>query len=160
MNKKPIELHVIDGTKPNHNARHKPTPTLLPQTLKKRIPAADWLDNPAAWNKREFIEKTAEFLFEAYGIGSEQDAHALSMLANHIEVYVKCVEGYEKTGVVTKFNGGKTIGLSPYLTGANKATTMAMQLMNELGLTPRGRLSGLKSEDTDDASRFMRGPKG
>ena len=118
------------------------------------------MDNPFAWDKAKFIADTADWLYDVYGIGSAQDRHVLTMLANHIEVYVKCMEGLANTGVVTKFNGGKTVGLSPYLTGANKATTMAIQLMNELGLTPRSRLTATNKENESEAARFMRGPKG
>ena len=160
MNKKPIELHVIDGTKPNRNKPEKGSPTLLPASIKKRVPKAEWLDNPYAWDKEKFITETADFLWEVYGIGAEQDKHALSMLADQIDVYVKCSEGLLNTGVVTKFNGGKTIGPSPYLSARNKSIAIIIQLMNELGLTPRSRLSSGGGDDDDPASKFMRGPKG
>jgi P27 family predicted phage terminase small subunit len=158
MNKKPPELHLIDGTKP----RGKSTQNLatIPDSIKKRIPKADWLDNPEDWDKDQFITETAEFLFEVYGIGSDQDKHTLSMLADHIETYVKCTIGLKKTGIVTKYNGGQNIGASPFLLVRNKTTTLIIQLMNELGLTPRGRLSLNKASEDDDVAKFLRGPKG
>lgn len=160
MNKKPPELHLIDGTKQNRNSPEKGKAILLPSAIKKRIPKAEWLDNPQAWNKDEFIKETAEFLFDVYGIGSDQDKHSLSILADHIETYVRCSEGIKKTGIVTKFNDGKTVGPSPYLSVRNKTTTLIIQLMNELGLTPRGRLTISKPDEDSSVARFLKGPKG
>jgi phage terminase small subunit len=59
-----------------------------------------------------------------------------------------------------KLNNGAAIGPSPFVSLQMKVTTLIIQLMNELGLTPRGRLSLNKSGDQGDASKFMRGPKG
>ena len=47
MNKLPIELHLVHGTKPEHN------PIVLPESVKKRIPQAEWMDNPDAWDNLE-----------------------------------------------------------------------------------------------------------
>ena len=58
MNKKPPELHLIDGTK----SRSRDMAS-LPESIKKRIPTAEWLDNPEGWNKQKFIEETADFLY-------------------------------------------------------------------------------------------------
>ena len=91
MNKKPPELHLIDGTTPR-----KGMPTQMPQSIRKRIPSAEWLNNPDAWNKEKFIEETANFLFEVYGIGNDQDKHMLSILADHIETYVNCTRSIKK----------------------------------------------------------------
>ena len=70
------------------------------------------------------------------------------------------MEGLAQTGVVTKFNGGKTVGVSPYLTAADRASQRAIQLMNELGITPRSRLNSAGIQDNSDTAKFMRGPKG
>jgi P27 family predicted phage terminase small subunit len=158
MNKKPPELHLIDGTTP----RGKSTQNLasIPDSIKKRIPKADWLDNPSAWNKDQFIKEAADYLFEVYGIGSDQDKHTLAMLADQVETYISCVQGIKETGIVVDFNDGKTMGASPYITVKNKATTLIIQLMNELGLTPRGRLSINKPDDSSSISKFLRGAKG
>jgi phage terminase small subunit len=158
MNKKPPELHLIDGTRP----RGKSTKNVasIPNNIKKRIPRAEWLDDPTTWDKDKFIQETAEFLHEVYGIGSDQDKHTLSMLAGYVDKYVFCEIGIKKTGLVMKLNNGASIGPSPFVSLQMKVTTLIIQLMNELGLTPRGRLSLNKSGDQGDASKFMRGPKG
>jgi P27 family predicted phage terminase small subunit len=153
MNHKPPELHIVDGTTPR-----KGMPAPMPETLKKRIPKAEWVDNPEAWDKSVFIKETADFLYEVYGIGNDQDKHALAMLADHIDTYVRCTAAIKKGGVITQFNNGATVGPNPYLSVRNKTMTLIIQLMNELGLTPRSRLSAGKSEGESPVSRFLKGP--
>lgn len=154
MNKKAPELHIVDGTKPRKGGM----PAALPDNLKKRIPKADWLDNPAAWDRTRFIEETSEFLYSVYGIGNDQDKHTLAMLADHIETYVLCVEQLRVEGLISTFNDGKTVGPNPYLTVKNKTMTLIIQLMNELGLTPRSRLSSGKTESDSPVAQFLKGP--
>lgn len=140
MNRLPPELHIVHGTK----AEHKGKP--LPENVRMRVPKANWLDNPDSWNRDEFIKETSEFLWETYGIGSNQDKHILAALANQLEIYIKCMKGVENGGIITKFNNGQTIGPNPFLTAGDKALARAVVLMNELGLTPRGRLATNKQE--------------
>jgi P27 family predicted phage terminase small subunit len=153
MNKKPPELHLVDGTTPRRGM-----PSMLPEKIKKRIPQAEWLDNPAAWDKVKFIEETSNFLYEVYGIGNDQDKHTLGMLADHIDLYVKCTKGINKNGIVTTFNNGQTVGPNPYIGIRNKTMTLIIQLMNELGLTPRSRLSAGKIEEESPVAQFLKGP--
>lgn len=155
MNRKAPELHIVDGTTPR-----KGRGAVVPDAIKKRIPKAEWVDNPAAWDKNKFIEETSEFLYNVYGIGSDQDKHTLGMLADHIELYVACSRGIKKNGIVTQFNDGKTVGPNPYLSVRNKTMTLIIQLMNELGLTPRSRLSAGKIEEDSSLAKFLKGPLG
>lgn len=155
MNRKPMELHLIDGTLPNGK---KATP--LPQAIRKRIPKAAWLDDPDSWDRTKFVEETAEFLFEVYGIGNDQDKHVLSILADHIETYVQCTKSIRENPLVTTFNHGATPGANPLISVRAKTTTLILQLMNELGLTPRGRLSSGKVGEESPTNKLMKGPKG
>lgn len=156
MNKKPPELHVIEGTK--SRAANPAAP--LPDSLKKRIPKAEWLDDYNAWDKTKFIEETADFLWEVYGIGNEQDKHTLAFLANQIDTYVKCCKGIEKGGIIARFNNGATIGPNPFVSVQDKTLAKIIQLMNELGLTPRSRLHAGKTEKDSPLAQFLRGPLG
>jgi len=140
MNKKPAELHVIDGTKGVNQG------VLLPDSVRARIPVAEWLADPAAWDKARFINETAEYLFNVYGIGSAQDRHLLAMLAEQIDMYIECSRHIAAEGLVCEQNGGKTIGANPYVSIREKTLMRIVALMNEMGLTPRGRLSGSKTE--------------
>jgi P27 family predicted phage terminase small subunit len=153
MNKKPPELHLIDGTKPRTT-----NPVALPQKIRQRIPKAEWLDNYDAWDKNKFIEETSEFLLEVYGIGNKQDKTALAMLANEVDTYVTCCKAIDKGGVVWRFNNGANHGSSPYLIERGKAFKNIIQMMNELGLTPRGRLSIMKPEEDSAVAKFLKGP--
>ncbi len=138
----------------------------LPESIKKRIPTAEWLDNPEGWNKQKFIEETADFLYSVYGIGNDQDKHALSILADHVETYVDCSlmlkvtdkDGKRKSRLVIPQNNNATLAPSPWLSIRNKTTTLIIQLMNELGLTPRSRLSSGKMEDNSPVAKFLKGP--
>lgn len=153
MNKKPPELHIFDGTKSRRGQGVE-----IPDSIKQRIPKAYWVDNPDAWDKDRFINETSEFLFSVYGIGNEQDQHTLAMLADQIELYVECSKGIKSGGIVCEYNEGKTIGASPYITIRDKTLKSCIQLMNELGLTPRSRLAAGKVEDDTPLAKFLSGP--
>ena len=150
-NNLPPELHLVHGTKPRHGT------SLLPESVRSRIPKADWLDDPDSWDRDTFVTETADFLWDTYGIGSNQDKHILAALANQMEIYIKCMKGVAKGGIVTTFNNGATVGPNPYLTAGDKALSRAVVLMNELGLTPRGRLATNKQEGGKYA-RLLAGP--
>ena len=155
MNKLPVELHLVHGTKPEHSAMP------LPESVKKRIPEAEWMSNPTRWNKATFVAETADYLFDVYGIGSDQDKHTLAMLADQIDMYVACNMQLVGSDLVISTNDGKTLAPNPIISIRNNCLKLVIQLMNELGLTPRGRLN--KTENTDDnsaVSKFLRGPKG
>ena len=67
------------------------------------------------------------------------------------------MKGVAKGGIVTTFNNGATVGPNPYLTAGDKALSRAVVLMNELGLTPRGRLASNKQEG-GKYSKLLAGP--
>ena len=129
----------------------------LPEKVRSRVPKADWLDNPDSWDRETFIKETSDFLWDTYGIGSDQDKHVLAALATQIEIFVRCWKGVQKGGIITQFNNGATIGPNPYLTAGDKALTRAVVLMNELGLTPKGRLAQNKTEGGKYA-KLLSGP--
>ncbi|CAB4171858.1 Putative phage terminase, small subunit, P27 family [uncultured Caudovirales phage] len=154
MNKLPPELHIVKGSKGLNQGES------LPDSIKARIPKADWLDDPESWDRNKFITETSDFLFNVYGIGNDQDKHALAFLAEQIDTYLECKKSLAKTGIIARFNAGKTIGPNPYLTVRQNTLKTIIQLMNELGLTPRGRLNSGKVEENSPVSKFLRGPKG
>jgi len=151
MNKLPAELHLVHGTRAEHGA--KP----LPENVRARIPKADWLDNPDLWDRDKFVEEASNFLWETYGIGADQDKHTLSALAAQLDIWVRCWRGMQENGLVSEFNNGATRGASPYFAVGDKALSRAIVLMNELGLTPRGRLAMSKQEPTK-YNKLLSGP--
>ena len=150
-NKLPPELHLVHGTKGVNQG------TIIPDNLKKYTPVAYWFENPEEWNAEQFIRDTAKYLYDVYGIGSEQDQHVLAMLAGHITTYIECEMGIRITGIITKYNNGKTLGPSPFVSLRDKVTPRIILLMNELGLTPRGRLQGNANDDVE-LGDLMAGP--
>jgi P27 family predicted phage terminase small subunit len=154
QNKLPPELHIVQGTKGVNQG------VLIPESLRKRIPPAEWLDKPEAWNKRQFILETADFLYTTYGIGNDQDKHAITMLADQIDLYIQCNKGIAEQGIISEYNDGKTVGPNPHVAIREKTLAKIILLMNELGLTPRSRLSSSKSEENSSVAKFLRGPKG
>ena len=125
----------------------------MAKTIPDRIPEAEWMDNPDAWDKKKFVAETSQFLLEMYGINSLQDRHTLAMLADHIDMYVQCNKALETEPLIIQFNGGKTFGANPHFAIRTECLKRIIVLMNELGLTPKGRLSkgkgngGVRSEE-------------
>jgi phage terminase small subunit len=156
MNRIPVELHLVHGTKPEHSA------IPLPESVKKRIPEAEWMSNPSCWNKATFVQETSDYLYDVYGIGSNQDKHTLAMLADQIDLYVSCNIQLAGSDLVISTNDGKTLAPNPIISIRNNSLKLVIQLMNELGLTPRGRLNKTENsiDDNSAVSKFLRGPKG
>lgn len=153
-NKLPPEIHLIHGSK-GVNAG-----TLLPENIKKRIPFAEWASQPELFVKERFVSETADYLYEVYGIGSEQDRHTLMMLADQLEMYINARSQQSKHPLIVKINDGKTFAPNPFISVANNAMKNTIQLMNELGLTPKSRLDRQKPEENSPVAKFLRGPKG
>jgi phage terminase small subunit len=150
--KLPPELHVVKGSVGMNQGQ------LMPDELRRRTPAAYWLDNPHLFDKRQFIKETSDFLYEMYGIGSDQEQHLLSMLALQIETFIKCQEIVDKSQIIIKFNNGSNYGANPAIIQRDRAYKLIISGMNELGLTPSGRLIK-RPENTSNTSigKLMRG---
>ena len=151
-NKKPPELHIIDGTKGVNQGQ------LLPEKIKQRIPKADWLDNPDSWDMDVFVKETSDFLYEVYGIGCDQDKHSLALLADTIDMYVTCKKKIKESSMVLVTNGGKTAMPNPYVSILQKCLRDIFMIMNELGLTARSRLNSNKVEAESPVAKFLKGP--
>jgi phage terminase small subunit len=136
----PANLHLVQ---PKKKAEHLEK---LTKKIQAQIPKANWLDNPADWDKDKFIQETSDFLADNFGIGADQDKHLLAMLANQIEIYIQCIEGIKRDGIVMEFNAGQTLGTNPFLTAGDKALAKIIVLMNELNLTPKNRIAMPKQE--------------
>lgn len=149
-NRLPPELHIIKGTTGERKSK------ALPKDVRSRVPQADWLDHPEKWDRKKFIKETADFLWEVYGIGSDQDKHILAALAVQIEIYVRCWEELQGADIVVTYNNG-TSGPNPHFTTGDRALSRAVVLMNELGLTPKGRLAS-KTQEGGKYSKLLSGP--
>ena len=150
-NKLPPEVHAVHGSKGMN------TGVMIPDKIKKRIPFAEWISKPLEFSKEKFIKETADYLFEVYGIGAEQDRHTLAMLADQLQTYITARIEQDKEPLVITINDGKTVCANPYISIANKAMDNCVKLMNELGLTPKSRLAANKLEDSSPLADFLKG---
>lgn len=151
-NKLPAEIHALRGS------RGVNTGVLLPERLKQRIPFAEWASNPELFSKQKFVDETAQYLFDVYGIGTEQDRHTLMMLADQLQTYIDARVQQDKHPLVVKINNGKTLAPNPFISVANEAMKNCIKIMNELGLTPKSRLAAGKMEDESPLAQFLKGP--
>jgi len=149
----PVEIHRIHGTKGTKEG------VFLPEDLKRRIPFAEWADNPKLFTRKKFVKETADYLFSVYGIGSEQDRHTLMMLADQLQIYIDARSAIDSQPLIVETNAGKTFAPNPYISLANKAMENAIKLMSELGLTPKSRLAANKLDDNTKINDFLKGPK-
>ena len=80
------------------------------------------------------------------------------MLANQIEIYIQCMQGIAKDGIIMEFNAGQTLGTNPYLTAGDKALAKIITLMNELGLTPKSRMASTSKQEAGKYQNLLNGP--
>lgn len=149
--KLPPEVHAV------HGSRGENPGIFLPEKVKARIPFAEWLTDPASFSKQRFIKETADYLWDVYGIGTEQDRHTLAMLADQMEVYIEAKARQGEYPLVVETNAGKTLAPNPYLAISNKAMDCAVKLMGELGLTPKSRLAANKLNVDTPLGDFLKG---
>lgn len=150
----PPEIHLVKGTKGQNQG------IKLPEQVKKRIPIAYWSANPNEFSKERFVKETADYLFDAYGIGTEQDQHTLWMLADQMANYITARAQQDKHPMVIKINDGKTLAPNPFIAIANEAMKNAIKIMGELGLTPRSRLTSAGVGEHSPVNKFLKGAKG
>lgn len=150
-NKLPPEIHLVQGTKGMNQG------ILIPEKLRARIPYAEWADKPEEFSKQEFVNETADYLYEVYGIGTKQDRHTLKFLADQLKIYIDASTEQEKHPLVIKINGGKTFSPNPYIAIANRAMENSIKIMGELGLTPQSRLANGKAEGESNFTNLLRG---
>jgi len=129
-----------------------------PEDVLQRIPLARWIKDPQTWDKFTFIDEASQYLWDAYGSSTEQDKHALAMLAEVLETFVSCCKEITANGLVVTHHNGVT-GKNHHVDIRDKAITKAVLLMNELGLTPKSRFP-LKPKPNPEFEKFMRGPYG
>lgn len=129
----------------------------IPDQISNLIPVAEWFKNIEAWDKEKFIIETSKFLWEAYGIGCNQDRHTLAILANLIDTIIICTNEINKHGLVITHKNGVT-GKNHHIDIRDKAISKAIVLMTEIGLTPKSRLA-YNPPMSDAIKDFLAGPK-
>ena len=122
-------------TRNSQNIRVRVKLTELPENLRCKIPAAEWLDNPQAFDRLKFIAQTESFIQTVYGLDQQSYQYMLLMLADAIQNFIDCEIGIVQTG-------GLVIGdkINPLVLMQFDLTKIIIKLMRELGLTPASRL--------------------
>ena len=150
--KLPPEVHNVRGTVGENPGIE------LPERVKMRVPFAEWAKDTSMFTKERFVKETADYLYDVYGLGTDQDKHIMMMLADQIEMYIEARKKQEGMPLVVTTNGGKTYQSNPFITIANKAMDNAVKLMGELGLTPRTRLTADKVKQPEEGiGSFLNG---
>ena len=128
----------------------------------KKIPIANWLNDPDSFNKEQFYKETIEFLFAIYSNAADIDKHLVAMLADTLETYIECKKVLDKQGYVIEFNDGKTLGTNPLYKTMDNAVSSYISLTNELQISLKARVKNGVKEPTevDEAlKKLMRGPE-
>ena len=127
--KTPIEIRN------SQNIRVRVKLTELPEKLRCRIPAAEWLEDAQSFDRGQFIAETINFIDSVYAIEPQCYETILLMLADAMQNYIDCDIGIAETG-------GLVIGdkINPLVLMQFDLTKTIIKLMRELGLTPASRL--------------------
>jgi len=127
--KTPIEIRS------SQNIRVRLKLTELPEKLRCRIPAAEWLEDAQSFDRGQFIAETINFIDSVYAIEPQCYETILLMLADAMQNYIDCDIGIAETG-------GLVIGdkINPLVLMQFDLTKTIIKLMRELGLTPASRL--------------------
>jgi len=128
-------------------------------SFKRRIPFADWLDNPEGWDRKRFFDETAQFMYETYGINHPYNKNALAMLADQVDMYIQCNKILESSTLIVETNNGKTLAPNPVVSIRNNASALILKFMKELGLTPNSHLTGNKANGEETIDDLLKGPK-
>ncbi len=122
------------------------------------IPLAEWLADPAAWNRDAFLKEAGEFMFTVHGAGCTFDRHLLAMLADQLETYVGCCHRINADNLTVIQNGGVTSGANPAIGIRERAAIRITSLLSELGLSPRARATN-KALPQGGLEDLLRGPR-
>jgi phage terminase small subunit len=122
-------------TRNSQNIRVRIKLTELPEKLRCRIPVAEWLYNPQAFDRLKFIAETESFIQTVYGLDHQSYQYLLLILGDAIQNFIDCEIGIVQTG-------GLVIGdkINPLVLMQFDLTKTIIKLMRELGLTPASRL--------------------
>lgn len=130
------------------------------EILRVAVPTAEWVSNPREWHQEKFIEEISNYLLETYSIVEPHQRHAIAMLAGHIDTYIKCTVALDNEGLVATYNDGKSLSVNQYVIVRSKVMPTIMALMNELGLTPKSKLSPKANANNNNLAKILKGPKG
>jgi len=101
-----------------------------------KTPIADWLIEPENWNKKNYVEETINYMMENVSNCNPIDQHLIGMLADTMEILIKCSHNMKLKGLVVYNKSGEIIGKSPYVSIYQKQHSLALLIMKQLNLMP------------------------
>ena len=117
---------------------------------------ADWQKDIDSWNKNQFIHEVGTYLYERFG--TNQDKHAVGMLAESIETFILCTKDIRLNGMVITHKNG-VLGKNHHIDIRDKSLNRSLALMADLGLLPKSR-KPMDTKKDPKLEAFLMGPKG
>ena len=117
---------------------------------------ANWLKNPASWDKETFAIQIRKAMIDAYGIDVEIDEHIITMLTDQMDTYVKAAKALLTEDLIEFANNGARMA-NPNQKVRDGALARIMQLMTMLGLVPSGRPK--RANIPTDIDELLAGPQ-
>lgn len=128
--KTPIEIRQ------SQNIRVRTKLAEIPDSMRCRIPKAEWSDKPESFCRMQFIEESSLFIERVYGFEPNSYQYLVALLADQIQTYIDATIGFRESGYAIVVNDKPSV----WLTMRNTATQNILRLMREAGLTPASRL--------------------
>jgi hypothetical protein len=129
--KTPIEIRK------SQNIRVRTKLAEIPDSMRCRIPKAEWSDKPESFCRMQFIEETSNFINSVYGLEPDSYQTLLWMLSLEVQSYVDARIGFQESGGELVIDGK----INPWVLLKFDATKNILRLQKELGLTPASRLT-------------------
>lgn len=117
---------------------------------------ADWQVDIDSWDKKLFISELSSYLYQF--TNSYADKHSIALLAESIDIFIMCTKDIRLNGLVVTHSNGVT-GKNHHVEIRDKSLGRCLQLMNELGLTPKTRKAPPPKKDPK-IEALLRGPFG
>ncbi len=106
------------------------------------------------WDRDKFVIEICDYLYRFDE--TRLDRHAVGLLAESIDTFVRCTLDIQRNGFVLTHHNG-VIGKNHHVEIRDKALAKSLALMSELGLTPKRRKPLPPPVDSEFA-QWLKGP--
>jgi len=136
--KTPIEIRR------SQNIRVRTKLAGIPDSMRCRIPVAEWSEKPKSYCRMQFIEETSTFINAVYDVEPKNYQTLHLMLSLKMQSYIDAKIGFEESG------GKLVVGekINTWVLLKFDATKSILRLQKELGLTPASRMNAKASSSS------------
>jgi hypothetical protein len=138
--KTPIEIRQ------SQNIRVRTKLAEIPDSMRCRIPVAEWSDKPESFCRMQFIEETSLFIEKVYGFEPMSYQYLVVLLADQMQTYIDATIGFRESGCAVVVNDKPSV----WLTMRGIATQNILRLMRDAGLTPASRFPSSKTQESEN----------